>query len=1039
MSEENKVAVTVTADISNLTSSMREAGEATKVTTAAIQINSEKAQLILKKLSTEGSKDINVLIDSLRREKLPSNDMLGVVAALKSMGAATGELTSRNNGYVESLKRAVALQQQEVEFQTKIATARARVDTTQAANYRSSIQSRGESGLGTAEYATLNALLAQSAQEQELAAEGTMKAAAASKEETRAIKGEAEAHRLNSRALLAEAEAYVRANAEGGMYEGLSDRMKADAAIRAAQGNLTGVRAAGTFLTQIPGATAAISGLFNVIGAAAVVSIFVDIGTKVAEAIRKIKQMPQATAEAFGEMNSQSELTNAQLDLTNDKLRDRISILEHKPADGVARALDEARVRADQLAISLTADSKAMENLFKQNNIGFWAQTFTNKASTKQVQDRARGWNTQIDSASDDAANDLENARQAKDRGDKAGVSAYTKKASDDNSLLKVRLRQAIGIFEADEKQREKPVTGFVTTVTHNGVVRTPNKGMDQSENIQLDKGIIQQYRNRLANIEESDDNTALVGNLDNAENGVKSREEAKAAQQQRLTDMETQWADLQSQGDLGADSEYSFWSKRTDAFKKGSTEYLTVIRKENQAYALVRKSNEESLKSAAEVPGALAPNVQGLFGPAPVQTPAMPVPDAMKEDGSLEAIKQNSKAAIEFLNTLSSFSEQSQRQSTAMRQAQLDVAKATGSISAYQAAVAQAAIHNDDFAASADRLKSALAAVNANNAGLSIQQQAAARAKLQAQITDANNQQILQSVQDSQAIAATTFSGQLRTSLNEWVNDTQNAAKQVASVVTGTLDSVNGTFAEALTGKYRTSRERGDALKQGLSTDARGAASKLTNYGLQNLEGKALKGLGFGAKADGSQNNPFWVKLASKGITPQGGLLGGIGNSNSSKGSSGIGGLFSKLVGGGSGADSSSDDGDDGGSFGGDDTGSTGGFFSKAFGGVSHLFSGFQGFFADGGDVVANRPAIIGERGPEMFVPRGAGRIIPNDQAFSGGGGGNTHNWHIDARGSTDPAATHAAIMRAAPSIIAAANAQAKNTKMRRPGSASS
>jgi len=43
--------------------------------------------------------------------------------------------------------------------------------------------------------------------------------------------------------------------------------------------------------------------------------------------------------------------------------------------------------------------------------------------------------------------------------------------------------------------------------------------------------------------------------------------------------------------------------------------------------------------------------------------------------------------------------------------------------------------------------------------------------------------------------------------------------------------------------------------------------------------------------------------------------------------------------------------------------------------------------FYADGGSPPVNQPAIVGERGPELFVPRTAGTIIPN-HALAGVGG---------------------------------------------------
>ena len=51
---------------------------------------------------------------------------------------------------------------------------------------------------------------------------------------------------------------------------------------------------------------------------------------------------------------------------------------------------------------------------------------------------------------------------------------------------------------------------------------------------------------------------------------------------------------------------------------------------------------------------------------------------------------------------------------------------------------------------------------------------------------------------------------------------------------------------------------------------------------------------------------------------------------------------------------------------------------------------------FADGGSPPVGVPSIVGERGPELFVPRTAGTIIPNNQLASAmGGGGQTVNYN--------------------------------------------
>ena len=43
---------------------------------------------------------------------------------------------------------------------------------------------------------------------------------------------------------------------------------------------------------------------------------------------------------------------------------------------------------------------------------------------------------------------------------------------------------------------------------------------------------------------------------------------------------------------------------------------------------------------------------------------------------------------------------------------------------------------------------------------------------------------------------------------------------------------------------------------------------------------------------------------------------------------------------------------------------------------------------FAEGGNVKGGGPIMVGEKGPELFVPPSSGRIIPNNQLGQGSGG---------------------------------------------------
>ncbi len=104
---------------------------------------------------------------------------------------------------------------------------------------------------------------------------------------------------------------------------------------------------------------------------------------------------------------------------------------------------------------------------------------------------------------------------------------------------------------------------------------------------------------------------------------------------------------------------------------------------------------------------------------------------------------------------------------------------------------------------------------------------------------------------------------------------------------------------------------------------------------------------------------------------------------------------------------------------------GGAGGFFGDVLGGIfgssggigggsGDFLSGLLGF-ADGGNPPVGVPSIVGERGPEIIVPRMPTTVIPNHALGGmrgGGGGGGTggspvvinHNVTIDARGA-DPA----------------------------------
>lgn len=112
--------------------------------------------------------------------------------------------------------------------------------------------------------------------------------------------------------------------------------------------------------------------------------------------------------------------------------------------------------------------------------------------------------------------------------------------------------------------------------------------------------------------------------------------------------------------------------------------------------------------------------------------------------------------------------------------------------------------------------------------------------------------------------------------------------------------------------------------------------------------------------------------------------------------------------------------------------------FGKSASGGKGKGIGGFLGgvlgglFRANGGPVKAGKPYIVGERQPELFVPRTSGTILPSTNI---GGGDNTTNMvtvNVDASGSS--VAGNSADAQALGAAIGAA-VQAQLIKEKRPG----
>jgi hypothetical protein len=230
---------------------------------------------------------------------------------------------------------------------------------------------------------------------------------------------------------------------------------------------------------------------------------------------------------------------------------------------------------------------------------------------------------------------------------------------------------------------------------------------------------------------------------------------------------------------------------------------------------------------------------------------------------------------------------------------------------------------------------------------------------------------------QDKDILATGGLLDGLKVALAQIARDTESNAQRMANAISGAVTTLNDSIAKLMTTGSLKEANFGGAFKS--------IADNLAKQGLQRAEGVALNKLGLGGagKPDGSQTKPFWVKMT--GQMPGVGSGGG-GSSTAQSTASGIGGFLQKLFGG----------------------GGSGGSTPNPAGDGGNELDGF----ADGGYPVPGMPSIVGEKGPELFIPHSAGAIVPNSALKNGLG--DTHHYHIDARGAHDPAQVEAAVDRA-------------------------
>jgi hypothetical protein len=703
-----------------------------------------------------------------------------------------------------------------------------------------------------------------------------------------------------------------------------SNTQAASAAIRLLEGDMTNmVRAAENFVGRSRMLSGVLKTAFPVIGAVAIGAVIAEGTQRLLKFIETANRVPQALQNAFASSNLTITASNDALQKSNDELRNQISLLENRPGNDIALALDDARIAADKLAKSLGEDRKQFAAMLKENSLGMFAGVLTHQGNTNGTAGLVNYWSQQLQQRGN-AVVIAQHQYGVGSSQDKTAQAALAQRQRDAEASVRQRLSQL-------QAMQRHHVSGW----------RSMGSGAtaDQTGNIDIAQGYLSQLYGRDNEASLESDNAKLQAKKSQLENSRKLSEQQKKANEQ---------------------------------VEKNVRDILTQ-----------RRQNDQQMADYARTPGLIAPHrLLGMNGQAGAAPQGLALNRDLSQNSEMtKGLGDASKAAVGWLKNMNDGVAIQKANADALAEQSLQMAIATGRISRLDAAQVQAQLHTQEYTETLRQLQSNRAAITART-DLSPLDRKQQLSGIDNQIATLNGERAMQSRSDQAAIQAATTMGQLRDATAQLAIQFKDLGGQLSTLAVETINGINQSLATALVSHASNGQEYRRNITNALSGQARQLGARGLNMAFQQVEG----GL-FGKRADGSSAaSALWVRMAG---------VGGAVASGASSVGSGISGLWGRLV-------------------------------SR----LPH--------FAGGGSTPSNMPIVVGENGPEIFNPGMAGQVIPNHRLASSLGSTHT-SISVDARGSNDPAAVHAAAQRAVlaavPHILAASQAKAADDRRRTVG----
>jgi hypothetical protein len=759
-------------------------------------------------------------------------------------------------------------------------------------------------------------------------------------------------------------------------------------------------------ISKLPGITTAMNAAFDLVVVFALGKTIYEVGEKIVEMVHKSEEAAAKHREMFNGLTISMEHTNDSLRVQSDSLQRSIDKIEHKPHNGIKDAIDEAIAESDKLGEKLDANIKQIAAGLAGEAPGKidWLLGATYDKGPKEVIDKLK------------------------------------------RSMEEIELGKSSLPGDKDE-QRRNALFVAKSEAEGNSAKVAPDQWTDPKiaeANAAKERG---QYQTIAAGVSESMDTVDLMRRI--------------AAQTSTLKQDESK-------------------SKTENPAVKA---YFENMKKnlEEQIHRTEADTREWESALREQGVGAIEGREKGQL---------------KKEHDDLEA---NTRAAKEYWEAWGRGESEATEHAAKLSELQIKIAEAHGAMTPHEAAMATANAHQAAYNALMEHYSDLLTKIAAQLAAgyLTPEQAGAQREGITVDQQAARNSHQTQGLEDAQAEWGTSFTGQVEETFNDIIAKSEDWGKQFKETVEGALTSVNNAILKLLTEKPQPGqnpfKDAGKQIFEGIAKtglqDAEGQLLKAS--GIDSLMDK----LGITHGKLGTKSNPMITKdvNAGSGSGSGGGSGSGSGDSGGDSPVTGLAGKFldwandSDFMGkhfgnlfgpggalfdaheggfaGGSGASKlgikeSPVPGDVnkwaqlgikgagmayGATTGGSNSGSdsTGGYADTQGVTPNGFFNNAGDFMqygsnAGGGVVSPGDWSMVGEAGPELAHFGSGARIYNNrdTKAMLSGGGSTTHNWTIDARGATDPAAINAAVQRgirqAAPHLVKA-SAQSQHDHTRR------